>query len=382
MRRTGSNLWTAILMAALVAGSAADAVAQRGGRRKSEVTKRGSKELRLTESAIHSEVWWNWSRSIATDGEGKVHLVYLENVSGAGPKELAQGTVYYMRSEDEGSTWPHQAALTDHRLLGHPKVAVSDDHVYVVYRTVVDGASPPASPPAEPHDIYMLLRSDDGGTTWDKPFVISDNPPGHAPAGPAGLFARGPRVHVAWSDDRDGSPEVRIRSSSNRGDDWNAARPVTAPDGHASRTPSVADWKGLVYVAWTDDRHESPACAGDDCPEELYFARSTDFGKTWEHETRLTTDPPDKLASTRAPSIDVWENPEAPAEAAAADRMLVHTSGRTRKHPPRRPRPTGCWCTSPTSTTAPGTGRSTTGDRPTAGRPGTTSRSSVRTKVT
>lgn len=266
----------------------------------------------LTTSNFDSQVWFNWGKSIAADDAGYVHMVYLENISGASPLEFSQGQIHYLRSSDEGATWPVDISLTglDNLIVGRPKVAAFDTHVYIAFQVVVDQATPPTQPPSNPYATQAMLISHDRGQSWETPFSISANPLGSVPAGPPSVFARGPFVHVAWNDDRTGTQEVYVRSSSDYGMNWTAPMLVSKDDGKPSWTPSVALWGDDIYVAWTDEQDHVPACTGGpDCKEELYFRRSLDFGANWDPEQRLTFDPLNQAASTWAPSIDVWEDP-------------------------------------------------------------------------
>ena len=284
----------------------------------------------LTGSGFESEVWFNWGRSIAADDAGYVHMVYLENISGSSPTSLGEGRIHYLRSTDEGATWPVHLSLTgpDAMIVGRPKVAAFDARVYVAFQIVIDLATPPTYPPSQPHATIAMVISDDRGLSWRAPFSVSANPVGSVAAAPPSVFARGPFVHVAWNDDRtQGAQEVYVRSSRNHGNTWTGPMLVSNDDGKPSWTPGVALWGDHIYVAWTDEQNHEPACtSGTTCKEELYFRRSLNFGVDWDPEQRLTEDPKTMEASTWAPSIDAWEDQ-------ASGEIFVHVAYFDQKTP-------------------------------------------------
>ena len=284
----------------------------------------------LTSSGTDSEIWFNWGRSIAADDTGHVHMVYLENIGGATPTGLGEGRIHYLRSSDEGATWPVQLSLTgpDAKIVGRPKIAAFGSRVYVAFQIVVDLATPPTDPPSNPHATIAMLISNDRGLNWRPPFSISDNPLGSVPTAPPSIFARGPFVHVAWNDDRtQAAQEVYVRSSNSYGAIWTDPVLVSEDDGKPSWTPSVALWGDNIYVAWTDEKHNAPVCtAGNGCKEELYFRRSLNFGRDWDLEQRLTEDPENDAASTWAPSIEVWRD-------RASGEIFVHVAYFDQKTP-------------------------------------------------
>lgn len=284
----------------------------------------------LTVSGFDSEIWFNWGKSIAADDAGHVHMVYLENISGSSATSLGEGRIQYLRSSDDGETWPLHVSLTglDAKIVGRPKVAAFGTHVYVAFQVVIDLDTPPSHPPGNPHAIIALLISHDRGQSWADPIPISANPVGSVPAAPPSVFARGPFVHVAWNDDRtQAAQEVYVRSSNSYGANWTAPMLVSEDDDIPSWTPSVALWGDQIYVAWTDEKDHEPACTGGNpCKEELYFRRSLDFGANWDPEQRLTDDGPGPAASTWAPSIDVWEDQ-------ASGEIVVHVTYFDQKTP-------------------------------------------------
>lgn len=149
-------------------------------------------------------------------------------------------------------------------------------------------------------NIYMA-KSTDGGLTFGPNVRVNDVP------GTAGLFGatvafdQQNRVCVAWFDDRDGdydiffareseqrsgfTPNVRVNDDKLRpadADDFADENPAAARGPAFQTLPSlVVDKSGVISVAWQDYRRDQA---------DIYFARSTDGGKTFGPNVRVNDD--------------------------------------------------------------------------------------------
>jgi hypothetical protein len=225
-------------------------------------------DLRLTADPGDSRLAVNFARALAADDLGQLHAVWYDNRTG-------RWEIYYRRSPDGGTTWePEQRLSTGRAYDQHPAVAVSGQHVWVVWhRKRSQGVS------------LLIRRSTDGGLTWGRTRTLTSRA-GHAAH--ASVAATANRVHVVWGDGRDGTAEIYTRRSFDLGLSWEPAiRLSDAP--YESWVPSIATAGDKVYVAWVDYR---------DANEEEYLSRSIDAGITWEPPLRLTTDPADSWAPT------------------------------------------------------------------------------------
>jgi Neuraminidase (sialidase) len=277
----------------------------------------------------------SWCPSVAAAG-ADVHVVWEDN------RDVDWYDVYYKRSTDGGVTWGSDVKLSTTGLAFEPSVAVAGDTMHVVW----DGL--PSVDPGEPLEVYYV-RSTDAGATWDSVIRLTNDSADYAwqpsvaaagatvhiawydgrngPASPAEIYykrstdggatwgsdvrltnsapasewvsiaAAGQRVHVAWSDARDGGVyEIYYKCSTDGGVTWPSSphgdTRLTLPDSQASYFPSIAAAGADVHVVWDDRR---------DGTDEVYYKCSTDGGTTWGSDTRLSTG--DK--QSRHPSIAI-----------------------------------------------------------------------------
>lgn len=265
----------------------------------------------ISQSATYSDLRINWGNSIAVDATDAVHVTWREVVDPqASP--LVSKIAYRRRAS---AAWDvTQDVGPEAPGLGHPKLAEAAGNVYVVWHRY--------DPAPTSFDELHLARSTAGGAAGsfappvilvdDAPVVVS--PAGELSTSPS-IAAAGDWVYVAWSDDRvvpacgTNVPEVYLLRSADRGVQWSALLPVSAPDCRSSWTPTVTATAGEhVHVAWTDDRHNTDDCAlgSASCHEEEYYRRLSDHGAGLDTpEVRLTRDDPGPPVQSWAGNITV-----------------------------------------------------------------------------
>jgi hypothetical protein len=125
-------------------------------------------------------------------------------------------------------------------------------------------------------DIYYK-RSTDGGTSWtpsqrltwnsgtSQTPVIAADPSGH--------------LHVIWSDNTGGIPNLFYRRSTDGGVSWTASQRLTWLSSSSLVPAIAADLSGNLHVVWFC------AAAGN---WEIYYKKSTDGGTSWTPSQRLT----------------------------------------------------------------------------------------------
>ena len=196
-------------------------------------------DTRLTNDADMS-----WFPSVAVSGSN-VHMVWQDYRNN-------NYEVYYKRSQDNGATWGADTRLTNSAAWSwYPAAAVSGSSVHVVWFDSTPGN----------WEIYYK-RSTDGGTTWGADTRLTNTPLGSTfPS----VAASGSNVHVTWMDSLGGrNHEIYYKRSPDGGATWSADVRLTN-DPASSYYPSVAASGARVHVVWSDDRNGN---------YELYYKRN------------------------------------------------------------------------------------------------------------
>jgi len=144
-------------------------------------------------------------------------------------------------------------------------VAASGDTVHVVWTDTRNGN----------YEIYTK-RSTDGGTSWGSDTRLTYN---SGYSGLPSVAVSGTRVHVIWTETRDGNPEIYTKRSTDGGTTWDPDTRLTS-DSANSWSPSVAASGNRVHVVWEEYRNGNG---------EIYTKRSLDGGAGWGTDTRLTS---------------------------------------------------------------------------------------------
>lgn len=109
-------------------------------------------------------------------------------------------------------------------------------------------------------EVYYM-RSTDHGATW-QPASRLTYAPGSSQR--PSITASGKRLFVSWFDSRDGNSEVYFKESADRGESWGPDERLTTAQGE-SVLPTIAAGTGRVHIVWSDTRDGNP---------EIYYKRS------------------------------------------------------------------------------------------------------------
>jgi hypothetical protein len=104
-------------------------------------------------------------------------------------------------------------------------------------------------------------------------------------------------VRVAWSDTRDGQADVRYNGSTDGGVTWLGADlrlDGGAAGAFASTGVAIVNGTDQVFVAWSDTRDGQP---------DVYLAGSVDGGVTWTKDVRLDVGDVLGLSASGAPAL-------------------------------------------------------------------------------
>jgi hypothetical protein len=224
---------------------------------------------------------------------------------------------YVAGSDDGGTTFSQPVAVSsdpkDHASRAY--LAVGKDATVYVFAGEVNTPVPFGStnPPAA--DRIFLFTSSDGGKTFTQK-VVYTGAPGRPGDAYAVLLAISPTVdprtgdlYLTWEDSGRRPPAVLFSRSSDKGVTW--SDPVKVDDVDPGRqwdfdeeepAVSVAP-NGRIDVAWLDYRNDYTFKPGPDAQnalQDVYMASSTDSGRTWSPNLRISDRSIDRRLS------DVW----------------------------------------------------------------------------
>ncbi len=199
--------------------------------------------------------------------------------------------VDYLRSEDGGATWaPKRRLAAVSGAQAHPCIHRVGRTLHVLWQDGRDGAGEPYS--------YRLcyMRSEDAGLTWGPAVRISS---AEAMSFRHASAVEGDVIHEVWSDKRhepdrsvfstDGNWEIYHKRSSDGGRTWGPDVRLTRSELVCQRPAIgvVGDTVLVAYVAWQERGLGTFNAARTD----VYTIRSADGGETWGPSVKITDTP-------------------------------------------------------------------------------------------
>lgn len=191
-------------------------------------------------------------------------------------------------------------------LCALPGLAQTHQHGVMPATPMVDGQFNPFVTAAAHSGFYLayierannannvMLRHATDGVHFSAPVRVNDQPgdatvrnenPPKVIVGPQG------DVYVCWANERGKwKGNIRFARSTDGGKTFSRALTInsdgaTEPVGHAFQSLAV-DKQGRIYIAWIDERNKRK----DDRGAEIWFAVSTDRGKSFSADRRILTD--------------------------------------------------------------------------------------------
>lgn len=224
---------------------------------------------------------------------------------------------YVTRSDDGGTMFGQPVAVSngpkDHATRAY--LAVDKDGAVFVFGGEVQTPDPFGStnPPAAPR--IVLSTSTDGAKTFTQK-VIHTSAAGNSGDPFAVLLAISPAVdlktgdlYLVWEDTGRRPPAILFSRSSDKGATW--SEPVKVNDAQPGRQWAFDEMEpavsvapdGRIDVAWLDFRNDytfKPEPKAKNAFQDIYLSSSTDAGRTWSTNVRVSDRSIDRRLS------DVW----------------------------------------------------------------------------
>jgi hypothetical protein len=228
-----------------------------------------------------------------------------------------RGPTWFSKTTDGGKTWTGTRAIFDpgqnSQTIGNQ--IVINRQTGVLY-DFFERFQTTGSPKFTPRGISVgFVSSSDGGKTWSKSTVVSDQQTANDFAPNTGdllrtgaglpsvaIDAGTGQLYVAWEDARFTSGTVNqvvLSTSTNGGATWSVPAVVSNPTSKPAFTPQIAvNSAGTVGLTYYDFRNPDGSTTGQ--PTDYWFTSSTDHGASFGNETRITSSSFDMLIAPNA----------------------------------------------------------------------------------
>jgi hypothetical protein len=202
-----------------------------------------------------------WEPAIASDGSGRVYILYPHYGTIADCKDCSVPTMLLVASADAGKTWqaPHVMLESDSGQFD-AQISVDPTDRRTVYAAWLQNSK----------RVVMLAKSVDSGATWSFTIAVRGDVELDKPA----LAVRGQNVYVAFNHEE----EVWVAASLDGGRSFTPTRAnAESRPGWSLLGAVTVDAAGNAYLAWASYSKAGGARGA----VNLYVAKSADAGKTW-----------------------------------------------------------------------------------------------------
>ncbi len=247
---------------------------------------------------------------------GRIHLVWLHAISPPATGALPDGgnPILAAYSDDGGRTFSEPVQVSDpgRRRAVSPALAVGGDKaVHVAYYDLRDDAvdyQGLEGPTWEGEWSLVVATSKDGGKRFGGGVVVEDGvvPPGRVmlifTMPPPAIAATGTRVYTAWPDGRHGDADVFFSRSDDGARSWQGPERLNDDrpgNGLTQSLPRLDVAPGGRVDAVFQDRRDDPA----NISSHIYYTFSTDGGRVFGPNTKLSSSPSDTRVGPTYPAI-------------------------------------------------------------------------------
>ncbi len=228
-----------------------------------------------------------------------------------------RGPTWFSKTSDGGQTWTGTRAIFDpgqnSQTIGNQIVVNSQTGVLYDFFELFQTTG---SPKFTPRGISVgFVSSSDGGSTWSKPTIVSNQQTADDFAPNTGVLLRtgaglpsvaidasNGNLYVVWEDARFTGGTVNqvvISRSTDGGTTWSSPAVVSNSNSKPAFTPAVAvNATGTVGVTYYDFRNPDGVTTGQ--PTDYWFTSSTNGGASFGNEARITPTSFDMLNAPNA----------------------------------------------------------------------------------
>lgn len=168
-------------------------------------------------------------------------------------------SVFLTKSTDGGSSFEKPVMISDStKLAAFPQMAISDNHVYFTWLEKSDNNS----------TNIVFAKSDDKAISIGSPSYLTHN---LGNSGIPKLLATGNQVYLAWEDNNKGNFEIFLSKSDDYGTSFHLPIDVSSTTGQ-SGTPQISVSKDNIYAVWMDNTSGN---------YDILFTKSIDGGKSF-----------------------------------------------------------------------------------------------------
>lgn len=281
---------------------------------------------------------------VVVDGEGVVHLVFVQGQNVAPLQFVGPVEIVAVRSDDGGETFSDPVAVSDpdRPRVGAPAPAVDrNGDLVVVYQdfttNVRDFQNLEGPPWPEPAALIFTRSADSGRSFAPGREVDTDLQPAKRflpflPEFPSLAVGPDGDLAVAWSDARHGDEDVFLRRSTDGGATWTEPVRVNdnpVEDGTAQYMPAVAVASdGRIDVAFLDRRDDA-----DNHRMHTTLASSTDHAASFRN-MRISTEPSDsRIGATASPHLEIDFGTRIDLTTDRSSALVAWTDTRLAAHP-------------------------------------------------
>lgn len=121
--------------------------------------------------------------------------------------------------------------------------------------------------------IFGFLHSSNGDAPFTSNVNVISEPAEAIQNYPTMVVDDAGRAYCAWQDRRNGDEDIYFAKSTDYGESWSNPNIIIYSGPEDQTSPSLAmNFEGTLYIVWEDDRNPD---------SDIYFARSFDGGDTW-----------------------------------------------------------------------------------------------------